>query len=100
MSASDKTDAVTITPENDITLSNAKQLKQQLQKAIQQGALAITLDLIHVKVVDSSGLSVFIAASNSLKNSGGRLELINVAENILKLLKITRLDKHFSVQRK
>ena len=100
MSVSDKTDAVTITPENDITLSNAKQLKQQLQKAIQQGALSITLDLIHVKVVDSSGLSVFIAASNSLKNSGGRLELINVAENILKLLKITRLDKHFSVQRK
>ncbi len=100
MSAPDKTDTVTITPESDITLANAKQLKQQLQKAIQEGALSIRLDLIHVKVVDSSGLSVFIAASNSLKNSGGRLELINVAENILKLLKITRLDKHFSVQGK
>jgi len=90
-------DAVTFQPDYDIITTKCDQLKDELLKSLQDGAKNITIDLNDVNIVDSTGLSVLISTHNSLKKTGEALELKNVSDNILKLLAITRLDKHFKI---
>lgn len=92
-----KTELVTFQPDYDIVTSKCDVLKEELLKSFNDGVKQITIDLNKVNVVDSTGLSVLISAHNSLKKSGEALTLINVSENIQKLLAITRLDKHFKI---
>lgn len=91
-------DTVVVTPEKNIVESQSKEFKQELSNLIKDGAKKIVIDMQNVEMVDSSGISIFIAAQNSLKELSGVLELINVSGNICKLLKLTRLDKHFTVK--
>jgi len=91
--------AKTFHPDYDIVTSKCDILKEELLKSFSEGTKQITIDLDKVSVVDSTGLSVLISAHNSLKKSGETLQLVNVSENILKLLSITRLDKHFRISK-
>ena len=86
-------------PDYDIVTSKCDVLKEELLKSFNDGAKQITIDLNKVSIVDSTGLSVLISTHNSLKQNGEVLELINVSENIQKLLSITRLDKHFRISK-
>jgi stage II sporulation protein AA (anti-sigma F factor antagonist) len=86
-------------PDYDIVTSKCDILKEELLKSFHEGITQTTIDLDKVSVVDSTGLSVLISAHNSLKKNGHTLELINVSENIQKLLSITRLDKHFRISK-
>jgi len=92
-----KNNKKTVSPDYDIVTAKVDVLRDELLKSFQDGIKQITIDLKKVKIVDSSGLSVFIATHNSLKKEGEKLKLVNVSENILKLLAITRLDKHFEI---
>lgn len=87
----------TVTPEADILSSNRDELRDELLQLISEGTVRLILDLKKVNRIDSSGLSIFIAAYNSLKNNEGVLELINVNENIKKLLTLTRLDRYVAI---
>ncbi len=90
-------DGIIVYPDYDITTSTCDQLRDELLKSFQDGIHHITIDFKKVNIIDSTGLSVLISAHNSLKKDGERLKLVNVSDNILKLLSITRLDKHFTV---
>ena len=57
----------------------------------------LTLDLKQVKMIDSVGLGVIIAAHNSLRGIGGKLTVKNVSNDIYRLFKTMRLDQHFEV---
>ncbi|KAA3617633.1 MAG: anti-sigma factor antagonist [Calditrichaeota bacterium] len=87
-----------VQPDYDIVTSKCDDLRDKLRKSFKDGVKQITIDLNNVNIVDSTGLSVLISAHNSLKKEGESLKLVNVSENILKLLAITRLDKHFAIQ--
>ncbi len=88
---------VEVAPAEDIVSSTRDALKDELLQLIDEGAVHVIIDLQNVKKIDSSGLSVFIAAYNTLKNKEGVLELINVNETIKKLLTLTRLDRYVAI---
>ncbi len=90
-------DKTILTPGNDIISSNTEDLKTNISTLVEDGVKELNFDLKNVEVVDSSGLSVLIAAQNSLKKVGGNLNLVNVSENIAKLFRMMRLDKHFGI---
>jgi anti-sigma B factor antagonist len=99
MSHIEQTNGTTlIKPEADIVASSAHYLKTELLNLIQQGATKVIVDLQEIEMVDSTGLGVFIAAQNSLKEDGGSLEVINVSADLFHLFQIMRLDKHFTVK--
>ena len=89
---------VTIVPESDILSTNRNELRDEITSIISEGANHLVIDLKNVNRIDSSGLSVFIAAYNSLKTNEGVMELIHVNENIKKLLVLTRFDRYVSIQ--
>ena len=57
----------------------------------------MTVDINDVGMIDSVGLGVLIATHNSLQKNDGVLNVINASENIYKLFKVMRLDRHFKV---
>jgi len=72
-------------------------LRDVLRARIQEGARQIHLDFGKVESLDSMGIGLLVATHNSLHKLGGALHLSNVRKEILQLLTLMRLDKHFSI---
>ena len=87
-----------VKPGKDIVASMTESFRKKLLKHVENGIKELTIDFSAVEMVDSAGLGVLIATHNSLKNMGGRLKITNVSEDINKLFRTMRLDKHFEVQ--
>ncbi len=101
MSKIDKKDKeATVIPEADIVASEVQNFRSELLSLINDKVEQITVDLNNVEIIDSSGIGVFISTQNSLKKLNGALKVVNVSNDILKMLKIMRLDKHFEVSGK
>lgn len=90
-------DKVTVRLGGNIVAANAGELKAELARLLQEGALQLRLDLAGVQLVDSMGLGVLIAAHNSLQKKGQRLEVANACPDVRKLLAAMRLDQHFEI---
>lgn len=88
----------TITINSDITSSTVDPLLREVNSLIETGQSDIVFDLTHVAVVDSTGIGFMIRVQNSLRQKNGGLTLSNVNEDILKMMKIMRLDRHFIVE--
>jgi len=91
-------DKVVVKPSQDIVASITKDFKVELKGLLDGNTKQMAVDLEEVKMIDSSGLGVLIAAHNSLQKFGASLELLNVSDDIRKLLQNMRLDKHFTIQ--
>jgi anti-anti-sigma factor len=79
----------------DIIASRAENLNKKLHKISEQGVTELTLDFINVKSVDPVGLSVIAATYNTLKNSGAKLFIKNVPDEINTLFDALGLNRHF-----
>ena len=88
---------VTITPDIDIVASQELALQTVLWQEIEHGPSHLVVDLQHVEMVDSCGLGLFISAQNALQAHGGKLTVMNVSADILRLFRLMRLDTHFAI---
>jgi anti-sigma B factor antagonist len=77
----------------EIDISNAHQLKKQLETAYQAHGTNIYLDLAHLSYIDSTGLGVIIGVYGEIRGNGHKTIIVNPKDNIKKLLRITSLDK-------
>ncbi|MGD9503693.1 MAG: STAS domain-containing protein [Syntrophobacteraceae bacterium] len=86
-----------VTPGRDIVASMAPDLRKALLTVAEKEPGDIILDLTGVEMVDSVGLGVLIAAYNSVSKGGGKLVFVNTTNDVVKLFKMMRLDKHFTI---
>jgi len=56
----------------------------------------IHVDFKNVYLMNSSGLGMLASSYRELKDTDSKIVLINVPEKIMKLLKLTQLDKIFN----
>jgi len=94
----EKAEPHVVQPGADIVASMADDFKSNLLQMVEKGIPELIIDFTGVDIVDSVGLGVVIATHNSLSNSGGKLKVINVSNDIYQLFKTMRLDQHFEVQ--
>lgn len=86
-----------LTPVTDIVASTAPELRAQMKAALADGARELAVDLAAVRMIDSTGIGLLVAAHNSLAKSGGALVIVNAQPDLLGLFKSLRLDQHFSI---
>lgn len=86
-----------VAPDGDIVASMVVAFKERLREAAKHNPKGLTIDMAGVAQVDSVGLGLLIATHNTLVKTDGRLVLVNTSEDIRKLLRAMRLDKHFQV---
>jgi anti-sigma regulatory factor (Ser/Thr protein kinase)/ABC-type transporter Mla MlaB component len=72
-------------------LTAAQVLQAGLKKEMDEGVTSIVFNLAGTVTLDSSGIGLLIAASNSLATVLGSINLTDVSPNILRLLQSMRL---------
>lgn len=86
-----------LTLSGEVDLYTAPNLKQAIVDIVDDGCTSLVLDLEQVSFIDSSGLGVLISGLRRVKEHGGTLRLVCTKDSILKIFRITGLDKVFPV---
>jgi anti-sigma B factor antagonist len=86
---------VSVTGEVDVYTSPT--LKLHLAKAVEDGCGRLAVSLDGVGFIDSSGLGVLVGALRRAKERGGDLVIVCSREPIIKIFRITGLDKVFPI---
>lgn len=71
--------------------------KERLVKSIDDGCRSIVVDLEGVEFIDSSGLGVLVSGLRRIKENEGSIHLVLTREPILKVFRITGLDRVFPI---
>lgn len=77
--------------------STAPEYKSEFVKLQAEGNSNIIVDLSDVKYVDSSGLSALLVGNRCFSDGGGIFVLVGMNEHVMKLIKISQLDKVLNI---
>jgi anti-anti-sigma factor len=91
-------DRATLTVRGELDAYSAPGLEDQVSRLIGQGVGTIVLDLAGTGFLDSSGLRAILTAQRRLSEAGGSMTLRAPSEPVTRLLEITGLTDHFSVE--
>lgn len=81
----------------EVDVYTAPRLKVALTDAADRGCAPLIVDMEQVGFIDSSGLGVLVGALRRVKEAGGDLRLVCTRDNVVKIFRITGLDKVFSL---
>lgn len=84
--------------EKDLVSIHSAELRENLRDLISQGTRSVVLDFKLVRMVDSSGLGMIIAAHNSMKKLDGELAVVGCSVEILELFHSMRIHQHIRVE--
>ncbi|MEV0614407.1 STAS domain-containing protein [Nonomuraea sp. NPDC050404] len=91
-------DAAVLSPHGDLDLASMSEFRDGLTQAMEcQRPPEVVVDLQGVSFCDSSGLNTLIWAANTVEGAGGRLRLAGAQPRVTRLLRMTGLDKRFSL---
>ncbi len=83
--------------EGKLTSVISPDLKSEFVKINAEGTVNIILDLSEVSFVDSSGLSSILVGNRLCENEEGLFILASPSEHVMKLIKISQLDKILTI---
>lgn len=89
--------ACTLAVTGEVDVYTSPVLKSYIVSALDDGCSDLVVDLEGVEFIDSSGLGVLVSGLRRVKEHGGSMRLVCTRENILKIFRITGLDKVFPV---
>lgn len=90
-------DVCSVVLDGEIDVYTAPRLKQELVAAIDGGCSNLIVDMESVGFIDSSGLGVLVSALRRARERDGVVRIVCSRENILKIFRITGLDKVFPI---
>ena len=85
-----------IVAQTDMISSEVEYFKKKIFAEFTSSPQRVILDLQKVRVIDSSGIGMLIAANNSAAKVNCEMVLKSVNQDIMKMFKIMRLTDHFS----
>lgn len=87
----------TVVLDGEVDVYTAPQLKAELVTSIEGGCANVIIDLERVGFIDSSGLGVLVSALRRARERDGVVRIVCTRDNILKIFRITGLDKVFPI---
>ncbi len=81
----------------EVDVYTAPELRGRLLSLAEAGVRDVVVDLRRVEFLDSTGLGVLVGALKRLRAAGGSLALVCDHERLLKIFRITALDRVFSL---
>jgi anti-sigma B factor antagonist len=84
----------------ELDLSTSKELERELDGVFADGPrTSVVLDLRELSFLDSTGLRALWTARQHALSNGGRLVLDEPSDPVLRVLRMTRMDKVFHLRR-
>jgi anti-sigma B factor antagonist len=81
----------------EIDVYTAPQLRERLIELVEGGNQHIVVDMEQVEFLDSTGLGVLVGGLKRVRAHDGSLRLVCAQERILKIFRITGLEKVFGI---
>lgn len=86
-----------VIPRGEIDLVTQSRLKETINELVVQGHVDIVIDLEETTFLDSTGLGALIGARRKTHAFKGSFALVCTQERLLKLFRITSLNKVFAI---
>lgn len=81
----------------EVDVYTSPMLKSHIVDAVDAGCVDLVIDLEGVGFIDSSGLGVLVSGLRRVKEQDGSMRIICTKDGILKIFRITGLDKVFPI---
>lgn len=89
---------ITVVCRGEVTMEITPALKQALASALaQDGVFGLVMVMTDVTFLDSSGISVLIAATTKMRGRDGRVFLLAPSSQVVKTLEMVQLLPYFEV---
>lgn len=83
--------------ERKLDASVSPELKGEFLILCNPQTKSLVVDLSDVEFCDSSGLSALLIAERKMRENGGVVKLVGLQKKVLSLIRISRLDRAFSI---
>jgi anti-sigma B factor antagonist len=97
VSSTEQGDATVVHVAGEIDVYTAPLLREVLDKQVAAGRTNLVVDLENVTFMDSTGLGVLVGRLKLVRGQNGSLRIVTAEDRILKVFKITGLDKVFHI---
>jgi anti-sigma B factor antagonist len=97
ISTSEQQGATIVVVGGEIDVYTAPLLRDALDQQVAAGRAHIVVDLDGVDFMDSTGLGVLVGRLKLVRNNSGWMRVVCTRERILKVFRITGLDKVFTI---
>lgn len=81
----------------DISEDLARRLKEIVREHLDEGQRSFVLDMGRVTSVDSTGVGLLVNVHHQVAEAGGMLAVVGVQGEVLRILKMMRLDRFLSL---
>ncbi len=81
----------------EVDLYNVSELKKALFSITDGSVKSVIVDMKNVNYMDSSGIGALVAGQKKMRAHNGSFALMNIAEDVLNILKLATLDKFFKI---
>jgi len=92
-----KDDIIILDITGEIDLYNAPEIKDIINKLIEEQKYNVIINLEKVSYIDSSGIGALISSLSNLKKYQGGLKIINVYASVRKVFELTKLTSFFEI---
>jgi anti-sigma B factor antagonist len=89
--------AVVVAPVGEIDAATVRTFDAELRRAESYGLAVVVVELGGVEFIGSSGLTALWSAQERARSRGGRLALAGCGRQIMRVLEMTGLDRHFEI---
>ena len=94
----DHRDGFTIlSPQGEIDFATGPQLKEAITRTLVAGEVNLVIDLLAVDFIESTGLGALIGGRRRAHALKGSLRLVCTEDQLLRIFRITGLDKVFAI---
>lgn len=80
-----------------LAVEESAELREKMLLLIEEGQKDFVLNFGKCKFIDSTGLGVLVAIYKRCTEKGGSLKIKSLNDQVLKLFKLTRLDRVFDI---
>jgi anti-sigma B factor antagonist len=84
-------------PQGEIDFANGPRLKDAITEALLGGDVNLIIDLLDVDFIESTGLGALIGGRRRAYSLKGSLSLVCTEQQLLRIFRITGLDKVFAI---
>ena len=81
----------------EVDLYNVSELKKALFSITDGAVNSVIVDMKNVNYMDSSVIGALVAGQKKMKAHNGKFGLMNIAEDVLNILRLATLDKFFTI---
>ena len=81
----------------EIDVSTSPKLRERLVALVSGGAYRLVVDLEDVEFIDSTGLGVLVGVLKRTRARGGSMSLVCSQDGLLRVFRITGLERVFSI---